>query len=135
MRFAILAVLAATACASSSAHGPVVPKAPNDELILGAYERHKPDGETAIRFETGAGYRIAKAKGDLDAEPPLAKGTWQLDKDQLTLTATAGQCADKPALKTGVYQVVISKIGIHWKKIDDACEHRHFDGQTWWRVR
>ncbi len=38
--------------------------------------------------------------------------------------------------KTGTYQVVVSKIGIRFKKLDDSCAERsRLDGQTWWRIK
>ena len=35
---------------------------------------------------------------------------------------------------SGTYKVVISKIGIRFTKVDDACERRsRIDGETWYR--
>ena len=36
----------------------------------------------------------------------------------------------------GVYKVVISKVGIHFQKVQDSCDQRaKIDGQTWWRIK
>jgi hypothetical protein len=111
----------------------VPPKPPNDELIIGGFERHPPEGETAIRFRADGSLRLAKARAQLDAEPPLATGSWKLDRDRLTLSYDKGVCADAGA---GVYTVVVSKVGIHFTKVEDACERRSaINGQTWWRIR
>jgi hypothetical protein len=110
------------------------PKRPNTELIAGGYERHKPDGDTAIRFEPGGSYRIAKNRMQFDVEPPVGTGTYKLDGDQLTLIAAKGQCAESAGTKEGVYKIVLSKIGIRFTKVKDTCERRAaYDGQTWWR--
>jgi hypothetical protein len=130
-----LTSLAIAAACSSGPHA-VPPKPPNTELIVGAYERHKPDGETAIRFRGDGSVRLAKTRALLDTEPPLASGTWKLDASRLTVTYDKGACADRPADQTGVYTVVISKVGIHFTKVEDHCERRSaFDGQTWWRLK
>ncbi len=111
------------------------PKRPNTELIAGSYERHKPDGETAIRFDPGGTYRIAKNRMQFDVEPPVGTGTYKVDGDQLTLTADKGQCAETGGTKNGAYKIVLSKIGVRFTKVTDACERRSaYDGQTWWRV-
>jgi hypothetical protein len=127
---ATLALLAAC-----PAPQPVPPKRPNTELIAGEYERHAPDGETAIRFQPDGGYRIAKNHMQFDVEPPIGTGTYTIDKDTLTIEASKGMCAESAATKTGTYKVVLSKIGIRFTKINDSCERRSkFDGQTWWRL-
>jgi len=111
------------------------PKRPNTDLIAGIYERHKPDGDTAIRFDPGGSYRIAKNRMQFDVEPPVGTGTYKLDGDQLTMTADKGQCTDAPTTRAGTYKVVLSKIGVRFTKVTDACERRSaYDGQTWWRV-
>lgn len=130
MRARALAILVLAACPGPEKQPP---KRPNTDLIAGVYERHKPDGETAIRFDAGGTYRVAKNRMQFDVEPPVATGSYKIDGDQLTLTADKGQCAD--GAKTGTYKVVLSKIGIRFTKVDDRCEARsHYDGQTWWRV-
>jgi hypothetical protein len=36
----------------------------------------------------------------------------------------------------GVYKIVLSKVGIHFTKVQDACDDRaKIDGQTWFRVK
>jgi hypothetical protein len=120
--------------AGCPAKDPVLPKRPNNELIDGSYERHQPDGETAIRFQPDGGYRIAKSRMQFDVEPAIGTGTYTIDKDMLTLEASKGMCAESAGTKTGTYKVVLSKIGIRFTKVSDTCERRsHFDGQTWWR--
>jgi hypothetical protein len=132
---ACLAVAAALAACGDPR--PVrLAKVPNNDLILGEYERHPPDGETAIRFRGDGSLRLAKNRFQLDADPPLAYGTWKLDADRLTLTYDAGICNERGGDKTGVYRIVISKIGIRFTKVEDSCERRSaINGQTWWRVK
>lgn len=123
---------------AACADGPhaVPPKRPNTELIVGEYERHPPEGETAIRFRADGSVRLAKNRAQLDAEPALASGTWKIDGPRLTLTYDQGTCTEKPGDKTGVYNVVISRIGIHFTKVEDSCERRSaINGQTWWRIK
>lgn len=119
--------------AGCPAKQPLPPKPPNTDLIAGVYERHKPDGETAIRFDANGSYRVAKNREQFDVEPPVATGTYKIEGDTLVMTADKGQCADS---REGTYKVVLSKIGIRWTKVADGCEARsRYDGQTWWRVR
>lgn len=114
----------------------VPPKPPNTELILGEYARHPPEGETAIRFRADGSLRLAKNRAQLDAEPALATGTWKLDGARLTLTYDQGICTEHPGDRAGVYTVVISKIGVHFTKVEDSCERRSaINGQTWWRIK
>jgi hypothetical protein len=108
-------------------------KKPNNELIVGEFARRPPEGENAARFTGDGAYRIAQKTALLDQNPPLAEGTYQLDGDTLTFTARKGQCADSDATKVGTYKVVISKVGIRYQKLEDSCEQRKLDGQTWWR--
>jgi hypothetical protein len=111
-------------------------KAPNTELIVGEYERHPPDGQTAIRFRGDGSVRLAKTRALLDTEPALATGTWKVDGNRLTVTYETGLCTDRGGDKTGAYTVVISRVGIHFTKVEDSCERRAaIDGQTWWRIR
>jgi hypothetical protein len=129
-----LAVAQLAACSE----GPraVPPKRPNTDLLIGAYERHPPEGETAIRFRADGSVRLAKTRALLDTEPALASGTWKLDGAKLTITYDQGICSDQAATKAGVYNVVISKIGIHFTRVEDPCERRAaIDGQTWWRLK
>jgi hypothetical protein len=129
-----LAALLAAAC--EGPHAAVPAKAPNADLIIGEYERHPPDGQTAARFRADGSVRLAKTRAQLDAEPPLAHGTWKLEGNKLTLSYDAGMCTERPGDRTGVYTVVISKIGIRFTKVEDSCERRSaIDGQTWWRIR
>jgi hypothetical protein len=129
----VIAAAGIAACATEKPE-PLPPKAPNIELIVGEYLQRKPAGEMAMRFETGGSMRLAKTKVELDRSPHLADGAWKLDGDQLTLTYAKGICSEKPALQTGTYKVVLSKIGIRFTKVQDACDARAtLDGQTWWR--
>ncbi len=108
------------------------PKPPNDSLIIGSFERHPPEGKTAMRFRANGEVTVAKDRDKLDGAPD-ATGTWAVEKDQLTLTYATGECGDA---KVGVYKVVLSKIGVHFTKVDDSCDQRsHIDGQTWWRIK
>jgi hypothetical protein len=132
----MVALLAAglAACSEPRRIGP--PKRPNTELIVGEYERHKPDGETAIRFRGDGSVRLAKTRALLATEPPLATGTWKLDASRLTVTYDKGMCTERAGDQAGVYTVVISKVGIHFTKVDDRCERRSaINGQTWWRIK
>ena len=111
---------------------PMPPKAPNTELIVGEFARKPPDGTTAARFRGDGSVTIAHEQKELDTKP-LAEGTFKLDGDKLTLVYSKGEMCD--AGVEGTYTVVISKIGIHFTKVDDACERRaKMDGQTWYRL-
>ena len=111
-------------------------KAPNTELIVGAYERHPPEGTTAIRFRGDGSLRLARTRALLDTEPPLATGAWKIEGNRLTVTYETGLCTDRAGDKAGVYTVVISKVGIHFTKVEDSCERRAaIGGQTWWRLQ
>ena len=132
MRRAVLLLIAA--CGTPADRPP--PKAPNNELVVGDFTRKPPDGEMAIRFNGDGTYSFAKTKAALGKPPHLAEGKYTIEGDQLTFTADKGMCAD--AARTGSYQVVISKIGIRFKKVrdQDGCEDRaRLDGQTLWRLR
>lgn len=130
-KYVVIASLLLAACAEKQ---PVMAKKPNTELISGDFERHLPEGETAIRF-VDHNYRVAKTRMQFDANPALAEGTYSIEGDKLTLSAQKGACADPKNEQTGVYKVVISRIGIHFTKVSDACERRRLDGQTWWRIQ
>lgn len=135
MRLPIILAIASLGLTGCPAAPKPPPKLPNTALIAGVYERHKPDGETAIRFDPNGAYRIAKTRMQFDVEPPVGTGTYKIDGEQLTLTADKGQCAETPGTREGVYKVVLSKIGIRFTKVTDSCERRSaYDGQTWWRV-
>ena len=120
------------ACGGSDRHA-VPAKKPNNELILGEFERHPPDGTTAARFRADGSIVIAHNRNELDTKP-LAQGTYQLDKDQLTLTYTSGDMCKGSG--PGTYKVVLSKIGIRFTKVEDGCDQRaKLDGQTWFRAK
>jgi hypothetical protein len=128
----LLTLLAVAGCPEPQRQPP---KRPNTELITGIYERHKPDGDTAIRFDPDGTYRVAKTRMQFDVEPAVGTGTYKVDGDQLTLSADKGQCAETGGTKVGTYKIVLSKIGVRFTKVTDACERRSaYDGQTWWRV-
>jgi hypothetical protein len=79
---------------------------------------------------------VAKTRAELDTDPPLASGTWKIESGKLTLTYDAGACTEREADKTGTYNVVISRVGIHFTRLEDSCDRRaKFDGQTFWRVK
>jgi len=110
-----------------------IPKKPNNELIVGEFERHPPDGKTAYRFGDDGSFIAAKSRAELEHTPHLSEGVYQVEGDKLTFTAARGECGDA---KVGVYKVVISKVGIRFVKVDDACAWRgRLDGQTLWRVK
>ena len=128
MRWLALTVL--VACSSSS--HPAA-KAPNEELIVGEYERHPPAGTTVANFKPDGTIEIAHDRASLGTKD-LATGTFELQGDAMTLTYTGGEmCKGAGA---GHYKVVISKVGIRFTKVDDPCEQRsNMDGQTWFRVK
>ena len=127
MRFLVLAAL--VACGSEK---PLTVKPPNDMLIVGEYERRPPDGTTAIRFVRDGSVKLAHDKGELDSKT-LATGSWKLDGDQLSLNYVNGMCSDGG---TGVYKVVISRLGIRFTKVEDSCAQRaKIDGQIWHRIK
>lgn len=109
------------------------PKPPNTDLIVGKYERHPPNGTTAAWFRADGSVTIAHEKSELDSKP-LAKGSWKLEGDQLSMTYDSGDMC--PAGATGTYKIVLSKIGVHFTKVDDSCDRRaKMDGETWYRIR
>ena len=88
----------------------------------------------AVRFGADGSFFFAKNKGELDKNPHLADGKFEVQADTLTFTADKGMCAD--GSKTGSYKVVISKIGIRFTKVEDGCADRaRLDGQTLWRIK
>ena len=112
---------------------PMPPKRPNNELIVGEFARKPPVGTTAARFRGDGSVIVAHEEKDLDSKP-LASGTWKLDGDKLSLTYSSGEMC--PAGVEGTYTVVISKVGIRFTKVDDACERRaKMDGETWYRIK
>jgi hypothetical protein len=131
----LLAVLVLASCTDKPPPQP--PKRPNTELIIGEFERHPPDGTTAMRFNSDGTFVLAKDRAGLDAKPPAGTGHYKLDGDMLTFDNETGSCTDSEGEKTATYKVVISKIGIHFTKAgDDACERRStIDGQTWYRAK
>jgi hypothetical protein len=134
IRWSMLIAVTLLACADQPRRSP--PKRPNTELIVGEFERRPPVGEQAIRFYPDGEYRLAKNRAELDRSPHLGNGRYDLDGDQLKLTAEKGLCSESAGDKTGTYKVVISKVGIRFEKLDDDCEDRaRMDGQTWWRIK
>ncbi len=132
MQRLLLVSIVLGACGGSDHHS-VPPKKPNNELILGEFERHPPEGTTAARFRADGSVVVAHTKNELDSKP-LATGTFQLDKDQLTLTYTGGEMCKGNG--PGTYKVVLSKVGIRFTKVSDDCDQRSkLDGQTWFRVK
>lgn len=124
-----LFLLAVVACKPA----PIPPKRPNTELIIGEFARRPPAGTTAARFRGDGSVTIAHDAKELDTKP-LAAGRFSLDGDKLTLTYASGEMC--PPGVEGVYTVVISKIGIRFTKVEDACERRaRIDGETWYRLK
>ena len=126
-------VIVALLAACSSKPEPMPPKRPNNELIVGEFARKPPVGTTAARFRGDGSVVIAHEQKELDSKP-LAEGTYKLDGDKLTVVYAKGEMCD--AGVEGTYTVVISKVGIHFAKVDDACDRRaKMDGETWFRVK
>lgn len=132
MRYAILVVLI---CSCGGSEPPSrIPKKPNDELIVGDFERHPPAGTTAYRFGSDGSFFAGKTKAEIERTPHLSEGTYKVTGDTLTFEAVRGECSADA--KTGTYKVVISKIGIHFEKLEDSCEWRgRLTGQTLWRIK
>src|SRR5689334_22899912 len=91
MRLLVLVVLLA-ACGGKPE--PMPPKRPNTELIVGEFERHPPEGTTAMRFVADGTFVVAKDKAALDVKDGATTGTYKLDGDMLTFTNEQGSCAD-----------------------------------------
>lgn len=128
MRVVLLVALLA-ACTDKPP--PMPPKRPNTELIVGEFARRPPAGTTTARFGADGSVTIAREPKELDSKP-LAVGTYRLDGDKLTLVYQKGEMCEAGA--EGTYQVVISKVGIRFTKVDDACERRaKMDSETWYR--
>lgn len=135
MRFLLVASFL-IACGGSESPHAVPPKKPNNELVVGEYERHPPDGTAALRLRGDGSFRITKTKADLDKEPPIVEGKWQLDKDTLTLTAEKGACSGDELNKSSIYKVVLSKVGIRFAKDTETCTERAtMDKTTWFRIK
>jgi hypothetical protein len=124
-------VIAAILAGCGSKPEPIPPKRPNNELIVGVFARKPPVGTTAARFGADGSVVIAHEEKELDSKP-LAEGTYKLEGDKLTLVYSKGEMCS-PGVE-GTYTVVISKVGIHFAKVDDACDRRaKMDGETWFR--
>ena len=117
---------------SGDTHAAAV-RPPAEDIIFGIFERKPPLGTTAIKLARDGTLILAHDKDHLDDDKPLATGTWKLEKDTLTLAYSIGMCAD--SARSGTYKVSLSKVGIHFTKIEDDCAQRaKIDGETWWRV-
>lgn len=134
MRIALILLLAA--CSGAGNKEPDhsrIPKKPNNELILGLFEKHPPAGTTAFKFDTDGTFVIAKSKVELERSPLLMEGKYTVEADKLSFETVRGECAGDHA--KGSYKVVLSKVGIRvLEKIEDNCEWRgKLVGQTLWR--
>jgi hypothetical protein len=128
-----LAVVLLAACGGSAAGDRPPPKRPNNELLVGEFERRPPDGTTTARFQGDGTITVAHDKASLDRKN-LAVGKFTIENDQLSLTYDSGEMCTPG--ETGTYKVVVSKIGIRFTKVDDPCATRSkIDGQTWYRVK
>jgi uncharacterized protein (TIGR03066 family) len=128
MRTLVIALLLA-ACGGKP--DPMPPKRPNNELIVGEFERRHQEAHTAARFKGDGSVTLASKADELDSKA-IAEGTYKLEGDKLTLVYTKGDLCESGV--EGTYTVVISKVGIRFTKIDDACERRaKIDGETWYR--
>ncbi len=124
-------VILATGCGEAEKPPVMPPKRPNQELIVGDFARKPPEGTMALRFRGNGGIAVGKDKTKLDT--PEAEGTFEIEKDQMTISFDKGELC--PADQKGVYKVVISKLGIRFTKVDDDCEARaRWDGSTFWRL-
>lgn len=123
-----------SACGGTTEPASRIPKKPNNELIVGDFERHPPAGTAAFRFGADGSYTVSKTKGEMERTPHVSEGTYTVAGETLTFSTTRGECADA---KVGSYKVNISKIGIRViEKLDDACEWRgRLAGQTLWRIK
>src|SRR6185312_15963945 len=101
-----LPLLVLVACSSSH---QTATKRPNEELIVGQYERHPPDGTTVIDFKPDGSLEEAHDRASLGGKD-LATGTFELQGSDMTLTYTGGDMCKGSG--PGHYKVVISKIGI-----------------------
>ncbi|MCX5745829.1 MAG: hypothetical protein NT062_25415 [Proteobacteria bacterium] len=133
----LIPLLLAIGCGEAAKPKILPPKRPNDELVVGEFERHPPQGTMAMRFRANGAVTVAKDRAGLDRPPVLGDGTYEVgkedQKDQMTLTFETGDMCT-PEQK-GVYKVVISKLGLRFTKVEDDCEARaRFDGTTFWRV-
>ena len=128
MRWLALSLL--VAC-SSSHQGAT--KRPNEELIVGQYERHPPAGTTVIDFKSDGSLEEAHDRASLGSKD-LATGTFELQGSDMTLTYTGGDMCKGSG--PGHYKIVISKVGIRFTMVDDPCAQRaKMDGETWFRVK
>jgi hypothetical protein len=133
MRATLFYLTLGALCGACGKPEPMPPKRPNNELIVGEFARRPPAGTTAARFKNDGSVTLASKAEELDSKA-IAAGTYKLDGDQLTLTYTSGELC--PAGVAGVYTVVISRVGIRFTKVEDACERRaKIDGETWYRIR
>jgi hypothetical protein len=130
MRATPLLLVFVIGCGEAEKPPVMPPKRPNQELIVGDFARKPPDGTMALRFRGNGGIAVAKDKSKLDS--PEAEGTFEIEKDQMTVTFDKGEMC--PADQKGVYKVVISKLGIRFTKVEDDCATRaRWDGSTFWR--
>lgn len=131
----VLACLVLAACSSPPAPQP--PKRPNNELIVGSFERHPPDGTQVLAFRGDGSFELFHDRAAQDKGDVAASGHFTIASDQLTFTNEKGLCSDDANLRTATYKVVISKLGVHFTKAgDDLCDRRaSIDGQTWHRFK
>jgi len=123
-------------CAEAEKPKIMPPKRPNDELIVGEFERRPPQGTMAMRFRANGGITVAKDKASLDKQPVLGEGTYELveKETQMKLTFTGGDMCTPE--QVGVYKVVLSKVGIRFTKLEDECENRaRLDASTFYRIK
>ena len=134
MRIVLIAIMLA-ACSDKPAPQP--PKRPNNELIVGSFERHPPDGTQVLAFRGDGSFELFHDRAAQDKGDAAASGHFTVENDQLTFTNEKGLCADAENTKSATYKVVISKVGIHFTKAgDDPCDRRaSIDGQTWHRFK
>ena len=127
----LVVTLAACGGGDDHAHYAVAPKPPNDALIVGSTSATHPPARPRSASIATARSSSPTTRPSSPPTRPSRPARGRSTSDQLTLTYTEGECAqDGP----GVYKVVLSKIGVHFTKVDDACESRsHMDNEVWRR--
>lgn len=107
--------------------------APNDARTLLVGQWRRPYERASLQFSSDGTCTLA-ARGEF--AKPVAKCTWTLARDRLTLTNTEGTCATQAAERVGHYKITVAKDSLHFQVIGtDSCLRRAtIDGNTWVRI-